>query len=518
MTHHPLFLRAGAIALAFSLSTMGCAVGPSYERPEIKTTPAEHRGQAKTEVSLAELPWWRVFRDPLLTSYLRETLTNAYDVRMTAARIEQARAQARSAMWAFFPTFSGQVGFGGGKGGPEIPTFVPPTSFNGTFGASASVSWEADVWGRLRRQKEAADAFARAADEDMRAVYVTLVGDVATTYVQLRANDLKLVVTEAAIATRQATADFFTQRLKGGVGNELEVSRAIANVADARALQADIRQSIWSAENRLAFLMARPPGSIERGAELDAFALPPEIPAGLPSTLLEQRPDVRSMEAQLHAATAIVGVRIGDVLPKFALTGSAGIASAALSSSSDETSAIYSGFAGLAIPIPLLGGATKLNDIDAAKGKVNELLALYQKLFFNALREVSDALAAVQYLKDQRARREEQVTALKRTEEVATARYSGGVATYLEVITAQEASLGAELALTDVKAAQLQAVINLYRALGGGWKMKEAEQQAQQPPQASAQPTPTQPTPTQPTQPTPTQPTQPAPTTQPQQP
>jgi multidrug efflux system outer membrane protein len=465
-------LRASAVVLALALSTISCSVGPDYTRPDVKPPP-EHRGQKATQAALSDLPWWRVFRDPVLSRYLRESLTNAYDVHIAAARIEQSRAQARSAMWAFFPTFGAQAGLGGGKGIPGVPTILPPETFNGTFGAYATVSWELDVWGRLRRQKEAADAFAVAADEDLRAVYVALVGDVASTYVDLRTNDLKLVVTQEAIKTRQATAEFFTERVKGGVSNEVEVTRANANVYEAKALSANLRQQIWSAENRLSFLMARPPSTLERGAVLDELAMPPEVPAGLPSTLLARRPDVRSMEAQLHAATAVVGIRIGDVLPKFALTGSAGIATPVLNDSAAETSAIYRGFAGLDIPIPLLGGATKLNDIDAAKARVNELLAQYQKLFFNALREVSDALSAVQELREQRAMREEQVKALTRTAELAEARYRGGVANYLEVITAQEQILGAELSLTDVKGLQHKAVIDLYRALGGGWHMAE---------------------------------------------
>ena len=472
MKNQPSILRAGVLGIGLMFGA-SCSVGPDYTRPDVKT-PAEHRGQAPTEASLAELPWWRVFRDPVLSRYLKESLTNAYDVHIAAARIEQARAQARAAMWAFFPTFGATVGLGGGKGVPSIPTIVPSETFNGTLGAAATVSWELDVWGRLRRQKEAADAFARAADEDLRAVYVALVADVASTYIDLRTNDLQLQVLTAAIAARQATADFFQERMKGGVGNDLEYSRAVANVAEAKAQLAGVHQIIWAAENRLQYLMARPPGSVERGVVLDQITMPPEIPAGLPSTLLARRPDLRVMEEQLHAATAIVGVRIGDVLPKFALTGAAGVATNALSNADTETSPIYRGFAGLEIPIPVLGGATKLNEIDAAKARVNELLASYQKVFFNALREVSDALASVENLREERAMREDQVAALHRTEELSTVRYRGGVSSYLEVITAQERSLLAELELTLVKGRQHQAVVNLYRALGGGWNMSEA--------------------------------------------
>lgn len=470
--------RAARVGLVLSLGTAACAVGPNYKRPELKTPDAQ-RGQtpAKAE-SLAELPWWRVFRDPALHRYLKESLTNAYDVRVAAARVEQARAQAKAAMWAFFPTVSGQVGFGGGQGFPGIPTLLPPASLNGIFGASVGASWEADVWGRLRRQKEAADAFAQAADEDRRGVYVALVGDVASTYLQLRTNDLKLEIVQAATVTREETASFFQERVKGGVSNDLEFARAEGNVADAKAQAADLRQAIWRNENLLSVLLARGPSSIERGAPLDALALPPEIPAGLPSALLERRPDLRSAEAQLHAATAVIGIRIGDVLPKLSLTGAAGLASTALKNFDKNADAVYRGFAGFDIPLPVLGGAAQLNAIDAARARAKEVAVLYEKTFVNALREVSDALNAIEQLRDARAMREQQVGALRRAESVASLRYRGGVSTYLEVITAQEQRLLAELALADTKGQQQQAVVQLYRALGGGWNMHEKTETA----------------------------------------
>jgi outer membrane protein, multidrug efflux system len=467
-----------ALGLGLSLGAAGCAVGPNYNRPEIKA-PEQHRGQAATERSIAELPWWDVFRDPAMARYLKLSLTNAYDIRMAAARIEQARAQARAAMWAFYPSITGHVGVSTTEGVPSIA---------GVFGATASASWEADVWGRLRRQKEQADAIAQAADEDRRAVYVTLAGDVASTYLRLRTNDLKLEIVTAAIQTRKETADFFEARFNGGVGSELEVVRAQSNLADATAQSAGLRQSIWFNENQLSFLTARPPGGIERGAPLDALALAPEIPAGLPSALLERRPDVRRAEADLHAATAAIGVRVGDVLPKLALTGVGGVASRDLGDITGSAEGVYRLSAGLEIPIPLLGGAAQLNAIDAAKARAQELVAGYERTVTNALREVSDALMSVEQLKQARIEREKQAAALRRAEELAMLRYRGGVANYLEVVTAQEARLLAELTLADVKGDQQQAVVALYRALGGGWRMPKPEetQDGQPPPQTAA--------------------------------
>jgi multidrug efflux system outer membrane protein len=470
------------LACALCASGYGCAVGPDYTRPDVKT-PEQHRGQSATEKSaaaeksLAELPWWDVFRDPTLARHLKQSLTNAYDVRMAVARIEQARAQAKAAMWAFFPSFGARIGLSTSEG---IPAMV------GSFGATASASWEADVWGRLRRQKEAADAMAQAADEDRRAVYVALAGDVASTYLRLRTNDLKLEIVEDAIKTRQETTQFFTDRFNGGVGSELEVSRAQANLADASAQSAGLRQGIWFNENQLAFLTARPLGGVERGAALDALALAPEIPAGLPSALLERRPDIRRAEAQLHAATAVVGVRIGDVLPKLALTGLGGVASTDLGDLTGSAQGVYHVSAGIDIPIPLLGGAGALNAIDAAKSRVKELAAGYEKVVMNALREVSDALMTVEQLKLARVERETQTAALRHARDLAMLRYRGGVANYLEVVTAEEARLGAELMLADVKGDQQQAVVQLYRALGGGWQMggKAAEEKPAKPQRA----------------------------------
>lgn len=459
-----------ALPFALSAALTGCAVGPNYARPDVKA-PAQHRGQAVTEKSLAELPWWEVFQDPYLARYLKESLTNAYDLRIAVARIEQARAQAKAAMWAFFPTFDGNVGIGGGQGFPGVPTILPPQTMNGIFGASVAASWEADIWGRLRRQKEAADALAQAADEDRRGVYVALVGDVASTYITLRTNDLKLQVVQAAIQTREETATFFEERAKGGVGSELEVFRAQSIVADAKAQSAGLRQYIWLNENRLSLLLARGPGGIEREGTLDTLKLAPEVPAGLPSALLDRRPDIRRAEADLHAATAIVGVRIGDVLPKFALTGIGGVASKDLGNLGGSSAGIYRGSAGFQIPLPILGGADKLNAIDSARAKVKELAAVYERTVMNALREVSDALMTVEQLKSAREMREAQVSALAHAEEMAMLRYRGGVANYLEVVTAQEERLRAELVLSDVKGEQHQALVQLYRALGGGWKM-----------------------------------------------
>lgn len=469
-------MRRLTSVLALLATTSSCAVGPNYQRPEVKP-PEAHRGrEAKAaEASIAELPWWEMFQDPGLARCLKEALTQGYDVKAAMARIEQARAQARAAMWAFFPTFGGQVGFGGGQGFAQIPTPLPPVSLNGIFGAMATASWEADVWGRLRRQKEAADAYAQLADEDLRGVYVALVGDVASTYVALRTADLQLEIVRAAIQARQETTDFFSERLKGGVSNDLELARAQGNLADAQAQLADVQQAILQRENLLSYLLARPPGEIARGAALDALTLLPDVPTGLPSTLLERRPDLRAAEAELHAATAIIGVRIGDVLPKFALTGGAGMATSDLGRFADASHGIYSGFAGLNVPIPILGGAAQLNAIDGARARVTELVTRYRQAFALALREVSDALITATQLRESRVRREEQVAALVRAEELANLRYKGGIATYLEVVTAQEQRLLSELTLAQIKGNQHAAVIQLYRALGGGWQMKKKE-------------------------------------------
>lgn len=463
------------VTMAVALTVTACSIGPDYARPDVKP-PEAHRGQAQTAESLADLPWWKVFHDPVLGGYVKEALEKGFDVRVAAANVESARAGQRGAFWAFFPSFGGQVGVGGGQGFPGVPTFVPPTTANGLFAASASASWEADVWGRLRRQKESADALVDASLADQRGVYVALVGDVASTYLQLRTYDLQRTLVDDALKTRAETLALFQERAKGGVGNDLEVARAEANLADAQAQAEGLTRAIWVTENRLALLLARPPGPLERGAELTALQLPPQVPAGLPTALLAQRPDVVAAEQQLHAATAQVGVKVGELFPKFALAGSAGVALGPdLVTSATLVSPVYRGSVGLEYVFPVLGGAQNLAAVDAAWARVHAATALYEKTATNALREVSDALVTIDQSAKVRAAREQQVASLQRTEALAMMRYRGGVSNYLEVVTAQEQRLGAELALADAKGQQHQAVVALYRALGGGWRTAAAQ-------------------------------------------
>ncbi|GMU63129.1 MAG: membrane protein [Myxococcaceae bacterium] len=465
--------RAGWVGLVVFAS---CAVGPDYARPEVKP-PDAHRGQEKQAQSLADLPWWKVFKDPVLGSHLQEAVTKGYDVRVAAAAVENARAQQRAAFWAFFPTLGAGVGFGGGKGFPGVPTIVPATTFNGNLGAYAGASWEADVWGRLRRQKEAADALVEASLADQRGAYVTLVGDVASSYLQLRTFDLQVTITADAIKAREETLRLFQDRAKGGVGNDLEVARAEANLADAQAREENLKRAVFQTENVLGVLLARPPGPIERGAGLADFDTPPQLPAGLPTSLLAQRPDLLSAEQQLHAATAVVGIKVGELFPKFQLSGSGGFATDlfAATGMSQGTTAVYRGAVGLEYTLPVLGGAQNLAAVDAAWAQVHAATALYEKAATNALKDVSNALVAVDQYRKARDATERQVAALKKTEDLAMMRYKGGVSNYLEVVTAQEQRLIAELSLADAKGQQLQAVVQLYRALGGGWRTQDAQ-------------------------------------------
>jgi multidrug efflux system outer membrane protein len=451
-----------------------CSVGPDFSKPDFKA-PDAHRGQEAQAKSMADLPWWKVFKDPVLAGYLEEAVTKGYDVRVAAAAVENARASQRAAFWAFFPTLGAGVGFGGGQGFPGVPTIVPANTFNGNLGAYAGASWEVDVWGRLRRQKEAADAQVEASLADQKGVYVALVGDVASTYLQLRTYDLQLTITADAIKAREETLKLFTDRAKGGVGNDLEQARAEANLADAQARAENLKRAVFQTENALAVLLARPPGPIDRGTGLADFALPPQVPAGLPTALLANRPDLMSAEQQVHAATAVVGIKVGELFPKFQLSGSGGFATDLFSASgmNQGTTAVYRGAIGLEYTLPVLGGAQNLAAVDAAWARVHASVALYEKAATNALKDVSNALVSVEQFKRAREAQERQVAALKKTEELASMRYRGGVSNYLEVVTAQEQRLGAELALADAKGQQLQAVVQLYRALGGGWRKEE---------------------------------------------
>ncbi len=467
--------------------TSGCAMGPAYERPKF-AVPETFREQAKRDdvPDLASLPWWGSFGEPALAALVGEALEANLDLAVAVQRVEQARQTARAAYWALYPTLGLGVGAGFAHGNANTPTAVPGGTANGNFTGGASASWEIDVWGRLRRAAEAADHLAQASEDDRRALYLTVAAEVATAYFQLRVLDLQIARGRSAIAIRQRTLDLFAERAKGGVGNDLEQARAEANVRDAEALVVAFEQSATLTENALSLLLGRPSGAIARGAHLTALALPPTVPAGLPSTLLERRPDVRAAERRLMAANAQIGVAEAAFFPRFDLTGFLGFASTDLTriAAAGASDVLFGAAGTFGYTAPILGGERLQANLAIAKAEHKAATLLWRRAGLTALREVNDALVQVQKTAEAHTARDAQAEALRRAVDKADQRYRGGVSNYLEILTAQEQLLAAELAATQAKGQQFVALVGLYRALGGGYAAPARAASSEAPAQA----------------------------------
>lgn len=460
-------LSAGVALTALSLCA--CAIGPNYQRPEA-ASPPEYRGWvgAPEAASLADLPWWEVFEDPVLVDLAVLALEHNLDLVQATERVEQSRALLGAARSEFYP----QIGYKADAGRARLPLTGEPgqdhTSFDTFFGA-ISLAWEIDVWGRIRRASEAARAELFAADSFRRGVLLSLVSEVATTYFELIELDRELEIARQSTEAFQETLDLFERRYAGGVGSKLQTTRAEAALADAASAIPELERRIAVTENRLSVLVARPPGEVSRGKPLPEQEAPPQTPPGLPAQLLERRPDIVQAEQEIAAANARVGVAMGNFLPRIGLT-------AIYGGSSSELKELVTGSATLwnvlgEMAGPLFQGGLRLSEYRARKSAWEESKARYEQTVLTALAEVSDALVAQEKLAEERAQRERQVQALSESVDLALLRYQQGLAEYYEVLDAQERLFPAERLLARTRRDQLTAVVQLYRALGGGWKL-----------------------------------------------
>lgn len=463
-------MRSVVAALALCFIT-GCPVGPNYRRPVVPTPDTTRGQQALVEAaSLADAPWWDVFDDPVLQAHVESALRGSLDLQAAAARVERARELVAVARGDVFP----QVGYQGGvtrQRGPVAgaASNVTYNAFIGTF----NLAWEIDVWGRIRRATEAARAEYLAAEESRRGVLLSLVSDVAETYFELLELDTELGVARRTESTFNDTVDLFTRRFKGGIGNLLEVSRATANRDTASAVIAELQRQITIKENQLSVLLGRPPGDIERGRGLDAQHTPPEIPVGVSAQLLERRPDIRQAEHAVASANADVGVAIASFFPRIGLTTLYGAQSSELENlvkSGGNVWAIAGTLAG-----PLFQGGRLLANYGASRAQWEESVLRYQQTALQAFAEVSNTLVTHQQLRIVRLQRADTVKQLQRSVDLSLQRYDDGIANYFEVLESQQQLFPAELDLARVQRDQLIAVVQLYRALGGGWQLRVPE-------------------------------------------
>ncbi len=457
----------------------GCAVGPDYRRPDV-TAPAAFRGDASPSeaASLGDLPWWEVFDDPALQGLVREALTGNYDLRTAVARVEQARALAGVARAEFFPWVNYQIGVQRDRGvfkfEPDLER--PQGGTDNLFLGGLAATWEIDVWGRIRRSSEAARAELLATEEGRRGVLLTLVSDVAQAYFDLLAFDARLDIARTATDSFNRTYTLFRRRFELGVASTLQTSRAEGALASAAATVPDLERQIAIKENQINVLLGRDPGPVPRGAVLTAQRMPPTIPPGIPSALLERRPDVRQAEQRLVKANAQIGVAKATFFPRIGLTALLGGVSPELSAITSGTASVWA-LAG-SLSGPLFQGGRILENYRASVAAWEQARLQYELIAVRAFQEVSDALVALQKLARFEAEQARSATAYEQSVRVANRRYLGGLASYYEVLEAQQLLFPAQDLLARVRRDRLVALVALYRALGGGWNLPDAQWRA----------------------------------------
>jgi multidrug efflux system outer membrane protein len=461
---------SSVIAAAASISIGCAAVGPNYSRPQLPT-PQQFRFVEGTEqaASLADVPWFQVFQDPTLQALIREAVANNLDLKAAAARVEEARARAGIARSFLYPQVDGVASYAvrqASNADKNSNGEEDTTHQSGVYGFQ--LAWELDLFGRLRREREAAVALALASEQARRGVLVTLIGDVATNYFLLRELDLQLEISRSTLQVNDDTVTYFRNRLDGGVSNRLEVDRIVANRARTATAIPDIERQIGTVENAIALLLGRTPGPITRQTMGRDEVLPPPIPVGLPASLLERRPDVQQAEQELVAANADIGAAKALFFPTISLTGFLGGVSGDLTKFLGGDGAVWSVGPGLLQPI-FQGGRLRRN-LEAMQARFDAAMAEYQKSALNGYREVANALVDIQKLAQMRVERQASVTALVDASDLSRSRYDSGLASYLEILTADERLFEEQILLAQTRGAEFRARAELYRTLGGGWQ------------------------------------------------
>lgn len=482
-------MRSSLLKLPFwcvgLLTLAGCAVGPNYHRPAVNapagfldtSSVAElRRGDATNNVStnsFADLPWWGVFKDPGLQDLIRVGLTNDYDLRIILTRVDQARALQMQARSQFLP----QVGYAGEASRGRNTFLDLPTPNGGQtmsgFLAGVGALWEIDLWGRVRRMNEAARANFMATQEGRRTVMISVVSGVASAYFELLELDEQLAIAKRTRDSYERTFKLFDDQHAAGLASKLELSRAKLALASVSATIPEIERQIALKENEINVLLGRNPGPVPRTSTLLAQELPLDIPVGLPSALLERRPDIRMAEQNVRAANAEIGVAVGDFFPRIGLTAFYGGVSTDLDKLTSSGANMWSAAASTAGP--LFTGGRLTGRYRQAKAACEEAKLQYQDTALGAFREVSDALISHRRFDEERVEQAEAVKAGREAVAVSTDRYKEGKASYYEVLEAQQQLFPAENALSQIEAGRRLAVVQLYKALGGGWALKDSE-------------------------------------------
>jgi multidrug efflux system outer membrane protein len=470
-------MRYRIIGLSITAGLLtACTVGPNYHRPAVQVPTAFRTAEptATTQpASLADMKWWEVFKDEQLQQLVRTALVQNYDLRDAVARVQAARANLGITRSDQFPQVNA-------TGALEITrlsrdgSFVLPESFvpsqNRNWGQATLnlLSFEVDLWGRLRRATEAARANLLSAEENRKAVVTTLISDVATSYFTLRELDTELDISQRTLETRRESLRLTQSRQGGGVSTLLDLRQAEQLVDTAAETIPALQQQVAQTENQINLLLGNNPGDVPRGRSLTAQDMPPDVPPGLPSALLERRPDIRAAEQNLVAANAQIGVAKAAYFPQLSLTGLLGGQSTQLSSLFSGPHSAWTFVPQLAQPI-FTGGRLK-SGVRLTQAQRDSALIQYQKTIQTSFSEVSNALIAHQRVRESRTQQEALVKTLEDRTRLAYLRYRGGVDTQLNALDADRDLFQAELTLSQIKLNELLSVVQLYKALGGGWQ------------------------------------------------
>ncbi len=452
--------------LLLAMVSMSCAVGPDYERPATDSPNQFRMAETPADApSLANLPWWDLLKDEQLQKLVRIALTENNDLQRATATIEEFQARAYIAKSDFLPgvTASGNAPVLGRKTVFLFPGFANP--FN--YYLQGNLSWELDIWGRIRRSNEAARADLFAKEENRRAVVLELVSGVAEAYFNLLQFDAQLDIAKRTLQSWEESVRIAQARLRQGMTSKLDADQFEAERANAAARTAELERNMVQAENQLSVLLGRKPFEIPRGRPLAEQALPPSVPPGLPSELLQRRPDILQADRELAAATARIGAAKAERFPKISLTGLLGAADPKIRSIFSDPSTFAA--AGAGFTGPLLNSQALGFQQEAVEAQAKQSLAQYQQTVITAFREVEDALVAARTARMQNEAQQAQVNALQSALRLAELRYKGGLANYLDVLVARRNLFEAELAMTSSRRLHLVSVVQLYKALGGGW-------------------------------------------------
>ncbi len=441
-------------------------MGPDYERPDTAEPPTFRMAEESPDLpSLANLSWWELLRDEQLQTLIRMALAENKDLQQAVATVEEFQARAFVARSDFLPgiTVAGNAPAFGRKSVFLVPGFANP--FN--YYLVGNLSWEVDIWGRIRRSTEAARADLLSKEENRRAVTLQLVSAVGEAYFNLLQFDAQRDVAKRTLQSWEESVRIARARLKQGLTSRLDMDQFEAERANAAARAVELERQMVQAENHLSVLLGRKPFAVMRGRPLSEQVMPPEVPAGLPSELLQRRPDLLQTEQQLAAATARIGAAMADRFPKISLTGLVGVASPELSQF--FTDSAFFGASGAGFTGPLLNSQVLGFQQQAMEAQAKQALARYEQSILVAFREVEDSLVAVRTARTQSHAQQQQVVALQSALKLAELRYKGGLANYLDVLVARRNLFEAELALASTRRLHLVSVVQLYKALGGGW-------------------------------------------------